>query len=59
MTKTYVNKESKGFTVNINNLELNPIQLNRNNTEELNRDQLWNNIGQSTVHVEKWSSLFK
>lgn len=58
MTKTYINKDSKGFTVNISNLESNPVQLNKNNSKELNRDQLWNNIGRSTVHVERWSSLF-
>lgn len=59
MTKTYINEKSKGFTVNISNLETNLIQLNKNNTKELNRDQLWNNIGRSTVHVERWSSLFE
>lgn len=58
MTKTYMNKNSKGFTVNISNLEANPIQLNRNNSKENIRVQLWNNIGRSTVHIEKWSGFF-
>lgn len=57
MTKTYINKNSKGFTVNISNLEANPIQLNKNNSKENNQVQLWNNIGQSTVHFERWKSL--
>lgn len=58
MTKTHINKNSKGFTVNISNLETNPIQFNKNNSKEINQVQLWNNIGRSTVYFERWSSLF-
>lgn len=58
LTSTFVNSEDKGYALNPLDLQLQPFQLNKNKSRQVNREVLWRCVGQCAQHNETWEQLF-
>jgi len=57
LSKTFLNSEGKGFSMNADCSDSRSFQLNLNNSREVNRETLWNHIGQSSSYHGYWEQL--
>ena len=58
LTSTFINSEGQGYVLNPLDLQLQPFQLNSVNSKQVNREVLWESIGQCAQHNEIWEQLF-
>lgn len=53
-----LNKDKKGILTDSNG-QLKILQVNKNQSKEINREHLWNEIFENSTHKEDWQMLFQ
>jgi hypothetical protein len=59
LLRTFVNSDDKGFTLNPVDWQLKTLQLNKNNSKQVNREILWKAMGQCSPYNREWEQLFQ